>query len=623
MAWSSAEAPTTVARTRTQYHSGQNRSYLRPVFEPDCNVVKESRFDPARFARGRVDEHAVRRASCDDDIDDGAALVRISHERGLCPHCRTRIRRCRSGGDEQRCGITARLLAGCPSKSSTATGDIPRALGRRAVKPPVASLRVRPNMCEDRRVWQAWTDGRRAGVLTVGLWIAGAGLAVGQGLPVAVGDFAHDFYPAGREVLHGYLQYHQPPYIVQNVDVFRYPPFAAVLIAPFALMSLHAAIYVWWIVSIAMVAASAILLGRLFPEKRGLLSGLIFVGCMSFAPIGVSLTGVVDNWVLALISGAVVLTRPGGTDQSWRPIVAGALLGLAIAIKIYPLIILVVLMGARPSIAWRLAFGCVVALIFAVAIGIAVVGVAPLRSFFALAGTGSTVLTATPWAFGALNISARLLTANPYARPLIHISPHLLNAAFAAYVLIVIGFVARRLYRSRSRWALPWIMAIMVGAACSPFLELAHLAPIVLIPVLLTLESRYPPDVAVGMVGAAVLCVCVSLIAPTKPAELVCALIVGVSLVATWRVANFALALITGGLLLLAAPPLAYRYATWTINVSRLHVLEGSLDFVALLIVLTGLLIATSSGSARGQLHDASHVRYAGLRGRCRPSSPS
>jgi len=130
-----------------------------------------------------------------------------------------------------------------------------------------------------------------------------------HGLPIPQhgGDLVHDFYPAGRSVLRGYLHYRQPPYTPAEADTFRYPPFAALAFAPVAALPLHAATVVWWVLTIICLVATAAVMSRLV--RRRVSSACVFLGLVAFGPIQ---HGIHDKIEPLLLLGLAVVVAPTG-----------------------------------------------------------------------------------------------------------------------------------------------------------------------------------------------------------------------------------------------------------------------------------------------------------------------
>jgi hypothetical protein len=154
------------------------------------------------------------------------------------------------------------------------------------------------------------------------------------------------------------------------------------------------------------------------------------------------------------------------------------------------------------------------------------------------------------------------------------------------------------------RWALRWSVALAVGVACSPFLEDAYLASFALVAALLFLDGRYPRDLAVVFIGVAV---CFTLVAQSGSAgtargsditDVISVLLAVLAATYAWRKTGAAVAAFAGGMALLVSsslPGLSVR----TPPISTVHVIEGSVLFWAVLVVLASVfMLARGSKSA-------------------------
>ena len=65
------------------------------------------------------------------------------------------------------------------------------------------------------------------------------------------------YWRAGLQVLHGHLSYHVPK---PKGWGFIYPPFAAVVVAAFAWMSLPTAATAWYVTELVLLVGSAVLI---------------------------------------------------------------------------------------------------------------------------------------------------------------------------------------------------------------------------------------------------------------------------------------------------------------------------------------------------------------------------
>jgi hypothetical protein len=413
---------------------------------------------------------------------------------------------------------------------------------------------------------------------------------------LGTGDLVHDFYPAGRQALHGYLHYQKPGNTPEKLDVFRYPPFAALLFAPFALFSLHTALFVWWAVSFCAVGATAVIIAQFFATERRLVSGVAFLGLMAFGPIGTSLHDKVDPWVMLLIATSAWLMLTSETKPQARQLalLAGLLMGVSVAVKLYPALAVILILAARPPRAREFAFGIVLALLLTTLAAIVVLGIGSFSAYLTAEATSSPALTGFPYAFGALNIAFRLLVANPYAPGVVHLPPDVISDAFALVVTVVVAASAWFLWRrSTTTQALAWVLGLVLMTACSPFLEEPHLAPLALIPVLLICDGRLAPKTVVMMVVAAVVCTVCGEVLPHHVGEALSLLIVAtIAVLAAQQGMSAFIALAMGALLLLAAPSFMNVTLFWPAPLSALQVLVGGIDYVGVLAVLAGVLLA-------------------------------
>lgn len=159
---------------------------------------------------------------------------------------------------------------------------------------------------------------------------------------------------AGQVVLHGGDIYNLPGSLP-----FLYPPFAALLAVPLALLPVKAVQIGWTIAGVLTMLAVLHRVG--LTGWRLSVAGAataMFVepvfGTLAFGQVGTFLMALV---FLDLAPGPRVLgQRSPGKRPSWLP--QGALTGLAMAIKLTPGIFLLYLLAARR---WRAAIGCAVA----------------------------------------------------------------------------------------------------------------------------------------------------------------------------------------------------------------------------------------------------------------------
>lgn len=164
-------------------------------------------------------------------------------------------------------------------------------------------------------------------LLALGLALAGlirvlpAFLLVSEPVDLSV------FYEAARSLNAG-----RTPY----VPGYLYPPFFAVLVRPLATLSLATASIIWLLLNLVAMVAAAALSARFVRASRG----AFFVALVTITLIPASsstlLLGQVNLLVTLLVVGTLVICLRSPLD-SRSEFIAGSLLGLAIAIKVFPI----------------------------------------------------------------------------------------------------------------------------------------------------------------------------------------------------------------------------------------------------------------------------------------------
>jgi alpha-1,2-mannosyltransferase len=194
-------------------------------------------------------------------------------------------------------------------------------------------------------------------VLVVGAAVAGALLGGFKDLFV--------YLYGGRAVLDGLPVY-------ESVDPvtglhFTYPPFAAVLMVPLALLPTWLAAALWTGASVGALAAVVVVVSRaLGRPARGWLVALLTGGALALEPVWQNLTFGQAN-VFLMLALLVDLVRPA---RRW----SGVLVGIAAGVKLTPLVfvVLLVLVGRRAAAGRAaLAFAGTVAVGFLVIPGLA------------------------------------------------------------------------------------------------------------------------------------------------------------------------------------------------------------------------------------------------------------
>jgi hypothetical protein len=150
------------------------------------------------------------------------------------------------------------------------------------------------------------------------------------------------FYTAGESLNAGLSPYlnhiAQTPPIWDGVNPFvfsrfQYPPPAAILFQPLALLPFLTAKYFWVILSMTCVLLSVILTGRIFPLRAAwqwLVVGILI--CVFFPLFTLLERGQIDAVTLFLLILAVYWTVQNKARESW---LAGFAIALAILLKVY------------------------------------------------------------------------------------------------------------------------------------------------------------------------------------------------------------------------------------------------------------------------------------------------
>jgi hypothetical protein len=236
---------------------------------------------------------------------------------------------------------------------------------------------------------------------------------------------------------------------------FLYPPFTAVLVAPFTFMPPRIAAWLWGLASgTATIVSVELLLGdrRFRPSYF-----LVWIVVLLFVPILSNIyTGQVSGFLLLLVASA---WRAYDSD---KPFLAGFLVSLAALMKVSPGILFLYFLWRRN---WWACFGFTIGLAALAALTLPIVGA---RGWLEYVSVGLPSASALDLSYppnttinGAL---LRLLTENDWTRPLI-VWPKLVRPLWIGLVFVVVavtiwacGYPRRRL-TTRARIELPMIFA--------------------------------------------------------------------------------------------------------------------------------------------------------------------
>jgi alpha-1,2-mannosyltransferase len=159
-----------------------------------------------------------------------------------------------------------------------------------------------------------------------------------------------------------------------NVSVvmtgFDYPPFAALLVRPLALLSDSAAVTLWLWISVACTVTGALVLARTVLPARWPRTELALLAAFAFGPAGYNYWHGQMNPVIFLL---LALSLRSYVED--KEVQTGVLLGLAAAIKLSPVVLL---LGRRW---WRGTAAMVATIVASVVTAVPVIGVGGVRTF--------------------------------------------------------------------------------------------------------------------------------------------------------------------------------------------------------------------------------------------------
>ena len=273
-----------------------------------------------------------------------------------------------------------------------------------------------------------------------------------------------------------------------HVHVFSYPPFTVLIFVPFTALAFRPAAVLWQILSLGFFTAGFSCLWKSIPLS--LTTGLTLTAVMLlFEPLENSLgLGQISSLILALI--CIFL----GALRSDRPAVAGLSLGLAIALRLHPVLFLGYLLWRKK---WR---------VLAWATGTALV-----CTFAAipLVGWDATLTYATlvapkygrAWALlGNHSLSGLLINCGSVLIPSTSASLWRSLGFLLSLALLIGAFLAMgrpgRANQGRMVFEIAWLSTVLLLAV--PNTTINHLV-LLLIPLAVLLERVFGPAEEVGL----------------------------------------------------------------------------------------------------------------------------
>jgi len=170
---------------------------------------------------------------------------------------------------------------------------------------------------------------------------------------------------------------------------FTYPPFAAMLVRPLALLGDRQALSVWLALCLAATVAATVLVARISLPESWPRVELAVLAALAFAPATYNYWhGQMNPCILLLLALAFYAYVRD------RELLAGVAIGLGAGIKIAPLVLLLLLLRRRW---WRGAFAGAGVAVATVVLGLLVIGTGPTRFF--LSSVLPTLNRPTGWVY--------------------------------------------------------------------------------------------------------------------------------------------------------------------------------------------------------------------------------
>ena len=178
---------------------------------------------------------------------------------------------------------------------------------------------------------------------------------------------------AARSMAGGVSPYAQFSSTTPVMSGFTYPPFAAILVQPLALLTDRQALSVWLALSLVTTVAAAIIVARVALPASWPRLELAVLAAIAFGPVTYNYWHGQINGVIFLLLAVAYWAYVDG-----RQATAGVVIGLAAGIKVAPIVLLVLLLRRRW---WRGSAAILATLAATVVAGLLVIGTGPTRTF--------------------------------------------------------------------------------------------------------------------------------------------------------------------------------------------------------------------------------------------------
>lgn len=178
---------------------------------------------------------------------------------------------------------------------------------------------------------------------------------------------------AARSMAAGGSPYAQFSSTTPVMSGFTYPPFAAILVQPLALLTDRQALSVWLALSLVTTVAAAIIVARVALPASWPRVELALLAAIAFGPVTYNYWHGQINGVIFLLLAVAYWAYVDG-----RQTTAGVVIGLAAGIKVAPIVLVVLLLRRRW---WRGSAAMLATLAATIAAGLVVIGTGATRTF--------------------------------------------------------------------------------------------------------------------------------------------------------------------------------------------------------------------------------------------------
>ena len=178
---------------------------------------------------------------------------------------------------------------------------------------------------------------------------------------------------AARSMAAGGSPYAQFSSATPVMSGFTYPPFAALLVQPLALLSDRQALSVWLALSLATTVAASVIVARVALPASWPRLELAVLAAIAFGPAAYNYWHGQINGVIFLLLAVAFWAYVDGREMT-----AGVVIGLAAGIKVAPVVLVVLLLRRRW---WRGSLAMLATVAATIAAGVLLLGTGPTHTF--------------------------------------------------------------------------------------------------------------------------------------------------------------------------------------------------------------------------------------------------